>query len=342
MTDAAAAPSTLGAADTVLVTGAAGFIGSHIVRRALDRGCRVRAMVEPGDRAPELDGLKVDRIEVDVRDRQAVLDAVDGATLVVHTAAVYKFWAPDPEIFYEVNVGGTINVVEAASGAGLRTVYTSTVGTLGLRPDQRPAREGEYPHIDQLYGHYKRSKYVGEHEVLRRAAEGADVVLVQPTFPVGDGDRAPTPTGGTIVRFLTGAMPAYVDTVLNVADVADVAEGHLLAAERGRRGRSYILGGQDLTLQEMLQMLADHTGLPAPQRRVPGWIALTTARASDFVEGTVLRREPHVPLEAARMSAKPMSFDDSRARAELGYTSGPPAAALAKAADWFQANGYGS
>ncbi|HVX17048.1 MAG TPA: NAD-dependent epimerase/dehydratase family protein [Acidimicrobiales bacterium] len=326
--------------DLVLVTGAAGFIGSHIVKAALARGCRVRAMVEPGDPALELEGLDVERADVDVRDRAAVMDAVAGTSLVIHTAAVYKFWAPDPDVFYDVNVDGTIHVIEAAGAAGLRTVYTSTVGTLGLRADRQPATESERPRIDQLYGHYKRSKYVAEHEALRLAAQGADVVLGMPTFPVGDGDRAPTPTGGTILRFLNHQMPGFVDTVLNVVDVADVAEGHLLAAERGRTGRSYIFGGRDFTLAELLHVLADHTGLPAPTRHVPEWVALGAARASDFFEGTLLRREPHVPLEAARMSAKPMPFDDTRARTELGYTSGPPEAALARAADWFRAHGY--
>jgi len=166
------------------------------------------------------------------------------------------------------------------------------------------------------------------------------VVLVQPTFPVGAGDRGPTPTGHTIIRFLTGKMPAYVDTVLNVADVDDIAEGHLLAAERGRTGRSYILGGEDMTLHELLLVLADHTGLPAPTRRAPAWTALAAAHASELVERRLLHREPTVPLEAARMSSSPMTFDDTRARTELGYTSRPAAGALARAADWFRANGY--
>ena len=325
--------------DVVAITGAAGFIGSHIVDAARRRGCQVRALVEPGLPTTALEGIDAEVVPVDVRDREAVAAALDGATLVVHAAAVYRFWAPDPSVFYDVNVGGTINVIDAAAANGVRVVYTSTVGTIGIRPDHQPAQETDLPRIEQLYGHYKRSKYAGEHEALRRAAQGADVVLVQPTFPVGDRDHGPTPTGQTIVRFLTGGLPMYVDTVLNVVDVDDVAEGHLLAAEKGRSGRSYILGGENLTFHEMLEALSDHTGLKAPKRQAPAWTTLAAARASDFVESKLLHREPHVPLEGARMATSPMIFDDSRARQELGYTSKPAYGALARAADWFQANG---
>jgi dihydroflavonol-4-reductase len=329
----------LGTGDVVAITGAGGFIGGRIVLAALGRGAKVRALVEPGNDPVHLADLDVERIDVDIRDHSGVADAIEGVTLVVHTAALYRFWAPDPELFYDVNVGGTRNVLGVAADNGTRTVYTSTVGTIGLPPG-RPATEADYAHVEHLFGSYKRTKYVAEHEALRLAAEGADVVLAHPTFPVGEGDRTPTPTGDSILRFLNGGMPAFVDTVLNVADVDDVAEGHLLAAERGRRGRSYILGGENLTLGEMLSVLAAHTGLPAPTRTVPHWTALAAARASTFVQGRLLRREPAVPIEAARMSTTAMSFDTSRARKELGYTSRPAAEALGRAADWFVANGY--
>ncbi|HEY4377228.1 MAG TPA: hopanoid-associated sugar epimerase [Acidimicrobiales bacterium] len=329
-----------GEGDLVVVTGAAGFIGSHIVQAALGRGCRVRALVEPGVATVNLADVDAELVAVDVRDKAGVADAVDGAQLVVHAAALYRFWAPDPERFYDINVGGTTNVIEAAAASGTRVVYTSTVGTIGLRTDGQLATEDDHPHIEHLYGFYKRSKYAAEHEALRLAAQGADVVLALPTFPVGPADRSPTPTGQTILRFLNGRMPAYVETTLNVAHVADVAEGHLLAAERGRTGRSYILGGENLTLHELLDALAAHTGLPSPKHRAPSWTALAAGRVSTAVQGRLLHREPTVPLEAARMSTSRMSFDDSRARTELGYTSRPAAEALADAADWFQANGY--
>ncbi len=325
----------VGPGTVVCITGGAGFIGSHVVRAALARGASVRVGVEPGTSDAGLAGLPVERVATDVCDRGAVARLVEGADLVVHAAALYRFWHPEPSRFYEVNVDGTRNVLGAAAEGGVRAVYTSTVGTLGLRPGREPSREDDWPEVEHLHGHYKRSKYVAEHEALRLAAQGADVVLVQPTFPVGPGDRAPTPTGETVLRFLDGRLPAYVDTVLNVVAVEDVAAGHLLAADRGRRGRSYILGGEDLTLRRMVELLAAHTGLPAPTRTVPGWAALAAGRVSTAVEGSLLRRAPTVPLEGARMSVTAMAFDTSRARDELGYTSRPAAEALAAAADWF-------
>ena len=204
-------------------------------------------------------------------------------------------------------------------------MYTSTVGTLGLEhvSGSHSADERSFPDVRHLYGSYKRSKYVAEHEVLRAIAEGLPASLVLPTFPVGPGDRAPTPTGKLVLDFLNGRMPAYVDTVLNVAHVDDLAAGQVLALEKGRTGRSYILGGENLTLQQVLAELAVLTGLPAPYGKVPKSLALAVAAVSELVEGRLLRRHPSVPLEAARMSTSQMSFDISRARQELGYAPRP-------------------
>ena len=329
----------IGPQDTVAVTGASGFIGSRIVRAALERGAAVRALVEPGVDVANLADLEVTRAEVDIRDAPGVRAALDGATRVIHAAALYRFWAPDPAAFAAVNVEGTRNVLGAAAAAGIPSVYTSTVGTIGL-PGDRPADEDDYADVAHLFGHYKQTKFVAEHEALRIAAQGADIVLAHPTFPVGPGDRTPTPTGASILRFLDGGMPAFVDTTLNVVDVDDVAEGHLLAAERGRRGRSYILGGEDLGLGEMLAILAEYTGLPRPTRQVPHWTALGAARLSTLVQGRLLGRAPSVPMEAARMSTTAMSFDITRARTELGYAPRPAAEALARAADWFIDHGF--
>ena len=220
-------------------------------------------------------------------------------------------------------------------------MYTSTVGTLGLEhvSGVSSADERSFPDVRHLYGSYKRSKYVAEHEVLRAIAEGLPASLVLPTFPVGPGDRAPTPTGRLVLDFLNGRMPAYVDTVLNVAHVDDVAAGHVLALEKGRTGRSYILGGENLTLREVLEVLASVTGLPAPHGRVPTSLALAVAAVSELVEGRLLRRHPSVPLEAARMSTSRMSFDTSRARQELGYAPRPAVEALEASARWFAATG---
>lgn len=333
----------IGEGDRVAVTGAAGFIGSAVVRRLLDRGASVVALVEPAGDRQNLRGLDV-RIEVaDVRDRDAVRRAVDGARFVFHAAALYGFWARHAAHFYDVNVGGTLNVLDAAMATGSeRIVFTGTVGTIGLRGTslQRPATEDGVADISHLFGHYKRSKYVAEHEVLRAAAEGAPVVVVLPTFPLGPRDRRPTPTGKVVVDFLNGRMPGYVDTALNVAHVDDLATGHLLALERGTPGRSYIVGSENLTMRGLLDMLAQVTGLPNVTRRVPRALALAAGAASELVEGIALRRHPSVPLEAARMSTTVMVFDDARARKELGYTSRPAIEAVRDAARWFVDHGY--
>ena len=329
--------------ERVVVTGAAGFIGSSVLRELVDRRTEPVALVEPGGDTANLDGLDVERIEVDLRDAEGVAAAVDGARTVFHVAALYRFWSPEPASFYDVNVGGTRNVMRAARDAEVgRVVYTSTVGTLGVRgaTTGSPVDETSTAEVDHLFGLYKQSKYVAEHEALRAAAEGLPVVLVLPTTPVGPRDRGPTPTGRTVLEFLNGRFPGYVDTTLNIVDVEDVAHGHVLAAERGAVGRSYILGGENLDLREVLALLAEATGLPAPSRQFPGSLALAAAWVSDVVEGRLLGREPTIPLEAAKMSTTHMSFDDSRARTELGYTSRPAGEALARAAHWFAESGY--
>jgi dihydroflavonol-4-reductase len=324
----------------VLVTGATGLIGSAVTRALLAEGRGVVALVQPGVDDGALAGLDVDRQVADLRDPAALSRAVAGCDTVFHIAALYRFWAADPTDFYTINVGGTRNVLAAARDAGVeRVVYTSTVGTLGL-DHGKPAAETDYPDVGHLFGAYKRSKYVAEHEVLRAAAEGQRISLVQPTTPMGPGDRAPTPTGRIVLDFLNGKMPAFVDTELNVVHVDDVARGHLLVAAKGAPGRSYIVGGENLSLGDVLGLLADITGLPRPRLRVPHGLAFAAARVSETVEGRLLRRPPSVPLEAVRMSTTRMAFDDSRARSELGYTSRPAAAALTDAARWYLDNGY--
>lgn len=328
------------AGDGVLVTGASGFIGSAITRALLAEGHPVIAFVEAQADLRNLDGLDVTIATGDLRDPHDVASAMSGCRSVFHVAALYRFWAPDPRLFYEVNVNGTRNVLAAARAHGVeRIVYTSTVGTLGLHGD-RPSTEDDYPDVAHLFGAYKRSKYVAEHEVLRAAAQGAPVVLVHPTMPIGPRDRAPTPSGRLVVDYLNGRMPGYVDTVLNIVHVDDVALGHLLAYERGAPGRSYILGSQNLALRDVLRELAALTGLPEPRFRVPRSVSLAAAWVSDTVEGRLLKRTPAVPLEAARMSTTRMAFDDRRARAELGYSPRPAVDALADAARWYADNGY--
>jgi ornithine--oxo-acid transaminase len=329
--------------DRVVITGASGFIGSAVVRAVLARGAKVVAVVEPGADTANLAGLDVEQVTADVRDATALRSICTGARYVFHLAAIYRFWAKDPRIFHDVNVGGTLNVMEAVQAAGCqRMVYTSTVGVIGLHGTQhgRPADETEYADVAHLFGHYKRTKFTAEHEVLRAAAEGLDVSLALPTFPLGPGDRAPTPSGKVVLDFLNGRMPAYVDTALNVCHVDDLAVGHVAALEHGRRGRSYILGGENLSMREILQNLADCSGLPMPRFEVPRAVVLSAARASAFVDGRVLRREPRVPLEGAQMSTTKMIFNDNRARAEIGHKSRPARLAIEDSARWFADNGY--
>lgn len=324
----------------VLVTGATGFIGSAVVRALVAEGRSVVALVQPGAAEHALAGLDVESRTADLRDRHAIARAVAGCTSVFHLAALYRFWSRDPRTFYAVNVGGARNVLGAARNAGVeRVVYTSTVGTLGL-DDDRPADENDYPDVGHLFGGYKRSKYVAEHEVLRAAAEGLPVSLVLPTAPIGPGDHGPTPTGKIVLDFLNGRMPGYVDTVLNVVHVDDVARGHLLVHDKGKVGRSYIVGGTNMSLADILGELAEITGLPRPRLRVPRGVAFAAGRVSEAVEGRLLHRQPSVPLEAVRMSTTRMAFDDGRARSELGYTSRPARQALLDSVRWYLENGY--
>ncbi|MGZ4433613.1 MAG: hopanoid-associated sugar epimerase [Trebonia sp.] len=325
------------------VTGASGFIGSAVARALQARGAAVVAVVEPGADDRNLVDVDAERAVADIRDSAAVRAACTGARFVVHLAAIYRFWARDPRIFYDVNVGGTLNVLDAVRATGCeRLVFTSTVGVLGLAATRQGklADETSCTDISHLFGHYKRSKYVAEHEVLRAAAEGLDVCIVLPTFPLGPGDVRPTPTGKLVLDFLNGKMPGYVETAMNVTHVDDLARGHLAALERGNKGRSYILGGENLSMRAVLQILASYSGLPMPRLAIPRGLALTAGVASDLIEGRLFRREPRVPLEAARMSATRMIFNDERARSELGHTSRPAREAIEESARWFADNGY--
>jgi len=326
-----------------VVTGAAGFVGSAVTRALLERGAQIVTVLQPGADQTSVEGLAVERVEADVRDAAAVRRAVDGARVVFHVAALYRFWSPDPDEFYEVNVGGTLNVLDAARVSGCeRVVYTSTVGTIGLdgTTSGAPADESSWPRVEHLFGSYKRSKYVAEHEVLRAAAQGLPVVLVQPTLPVGPRDRAPTPTGRIVLDFLNGRMPGWFETSLNVVDVDDLAVGHIAALELGHQGRSYVLGGENMEFRAILGTLAEETGLPRPVVRVPAGLALGAAYVSELIEGRLARRPPSVPLEGTRMATTRMIYSDQRARRELSYCSRPAREALVRSARWFADNGY--
>ena len=317
-----------------LVTGASGFVGGAVARALLRRGAHVRVFLRPGS-MPNLDGA--DGIEIargDLRDAQAVCAAAKGCDAIFHVAALYSFAAPAAEVL-AVNVGGTRNVIEAARGAGARLVYTSSIATIGgmrdgVLPDESSSPKGPPP------GPYKKSKWEAEALVREEASRGLDVVIVNPTFPVGVGDIKPTPTGAVIRDFLDRRIPAYVDTGMNVVDVDDVAQGHILAFDRGQRGHRYILGHANLTMRELLEELAAVAGRKAPRIRLPHMLALGLAHADAFVEGRILGRAPRIPLEGVRTAREVMFADCSRARRELGLRQTPVREALAKAVRWFE------
>jgi dihydroflavonol-4-reductase len=322
-----------------LVTGATGFVGSHVARLLVERGRRVRVLVRAASDACALEGLAVERAAGDLRDPASLDGALAGVRDVYHVAADYRLWARNPQEIYESNVTGTRNLLDAARRAGVeRFVHTSTVATVAVPRPALPDESTESA-LGEMIGHYKRSKWLGEQEAFRAAERGLPVVIVNPTAPVGPGDWKPTPTGRLIVDFLAGRIPAYVDTGLNVVAVEDVAEGHLAAAEKGKRGQRYILGGRNMTLKEILDALAEMTGRPAPRVRLPHAVALAAGYA-DHVVSRVLGREPNIPLDGVKMARHKMWVDCSKAARDLGFQAGPVEAALERAVRWYEKNGY--
>ncbi len=325
---------------TTLVTGAAGFVGSHVARHLSLAGFPVRVLLRSSSSLHALENLQVERMEGDLRDAASLDRALQGVSRVIHVAADYRLWCRNPQEIYENNVTGTRNLLEAAGRAGVvRFVYTSTVATIAVhRPGSLPNEETKAG-VDEMIGHYKRSKFLAEQEALRAAANGLPVVIVNPTAPIGPGDWKPTPTGRIILDFLNGRMPAYVDTGLNFVAVEDVAAGHALAAERGRIGERYILGGRNMTLKNVLDALAKITGLPAPRVRLPHAVALAAAYG-DQLYSRVVGREPQIPVEGVRMSRHKMWVESSKAARELGYQAGSIEAALERAVRWYEEHGY--
>ncbi len=324
-----------------LVTGASGFIGSHVAQQLAARGERVRVLLRRSSQVRAIEGLPVERAEGDLRDADSLARAFEGVSRVFHVAADYRLWARHPREIYESNVTGTRNLLEAARRQGgiERFVYTSTVATVAVPRRGLLPNEDTVAGVEEMIGHYKRSKLLAEQEALRAAADGLPVVIVNPTTPVGPGDWKPTPTGRIILDFLNGRMPGYVDTGLNLVPVEDVAAGHVLAAERGRVGQRYILGGCNLTLKEILGVLSRITGRRAPRLRLPHAVALAAGYA-DSVVSRVLGREPRIPLEGVRMARHKMFVDCSRAARELGFTAGAVEQALERAVRWYEENGY--
>jgi len=322
------------------VTGGTGFVGAHVVRALLRRGRTVRCLVRSSSRLSNLEELPVEMMAGDVTDPASLSRAMAGARTVFHCAADYRLSARDPREIYAANVEGTRNVLAAASEVGAeKVVYTSSVGALGLNRDGRPGNEETPVEPRSLIGHYKKSKHQAERVAEEWAAKGLPIVIVNPSTPVGEMDIKPTPTGQMIVDFANRRMPAYVETGLNLVDVRDVAEGHALAAEKGRVGEKYILGNRDMTLKEIFDALSRLTGVPSPRVRLPHWVPLAAA-AVDTLASRLTGRQPRVPLEGARMSRHRMFFDAGKAVRELGLPQTPIEEALGRAVAWFRENGY--
>lgn len=324
----------------VLVTGASGFVGGAVARALVDAGTEVRVLVRADSDRRNFDGLPVEPVTGDLRDQASLHRALTGCRQLYHVAAHYALWAKDPSIFYDVNVTGTRNMLEAARSVGIeRTVYCSTIGAIGLPPAGGVGTETTPVSLDQMAGHYKRSKFLAEQEVLNLAKDGLPVVIVNPSAPVGAGDVKPTPTGQVIVDFMKGRMPAYIETGMNLIDVDDVAAGHLLAMEKGRQGERYILGNKNLMLREVFEILSRLTGVKAPSLRLPRLAVLPLAYGNQWI-AALTGRTPRIPLEGVKMAKYKMHYDCSKAVRELGLPQTPPEVALEKAVRWFRTHGY--
>ena len=323
------------------VTGATGFLGAHVARALAEQGAELRLLVRPTSDLRNLEGLRADRVTGDLRSPGSLEKAIAGCDTVFHVAADYRLWVREPEQMYRSNVEGTRALLEAARKNGVRrVVYTSTVATMGFTSNGHPADEESRVSIGDMIGHYKRSKFMAEQVALGAGRSGQDVVVVNPSTPVGELDIKPTPTGRIIVDFLKKRFPAYVDTGLNLVDATACARGHGAALEKGRSGQRYILGGENLTLKQILDKLGAITGLPSPRVKVPYFMALATGVFDEVVTGRILGREPRATIDAVRMGRKKMFVSSAKAERELGWTVVSVDDALRRAAAWFQAKGY--
>ena len=322
-----------------LVTGATGFVGAAVARALLRHHFRVRVLVRPSSDRTNLRGLNVEAVSGDLTDAASLERAAQGCEALFHVAADYRLGARDPAQLYHNNVEGTRNVLTAAQRANVRRiVYTSSVATVGIPNDGTPGNESTPVALENMIGHYKRSKFLAEEVVRAAAKEGVPVVMASPSTPVGPGDIKPTPTGQLVLDAAAGRMPAYVDTGLNIVHVDDVAAGHLLAYDRGRVGERYILGGEDMTLRQILAMIAAQVGARPPSVRLPYGLVLPMAYVAEGI-AKLTGRSGRLTLEGVRMSRKIMFFSSAKAVQELGYSWRPPQTAFADAIDWFRANG---
>lgn len=324
----------------ILVTGGTGFIGHHVVRRLCAEGFPIRVLARRSSPLTMLESLPVDVAIGDLQDFASLRRAVEGCSVVFHVAADYRLWSADPKELYRTNLEGTESMLQAAWEAGVeRFIYTSTVGTLNFSKNGKAATESDSARFETLAGDYKKSKFLAEEAALRYADQGFPVVVLNPTAPVGEGDRKPTETGKMIVDFLNRKMPAYIDTGLNLVDVRDVAEGHVAALRRGRVGERYILGGRNMSFRDILRTLGSISGVPAPSFRMPYKVALWAGKVDCWIAQR-RGRAPRIPLEGVKMAEYKMYVICEKAERELGYEARPIESALERAVRWFRENGY--
>jgi len=324
-----------------LVTGATGFVGSHVARVLAEKGAELRLLVRSSSNLKNIEGLNAERVVGDLRDPDSLEKAMSGCDAVFHVAADYRLWVRDPEQMYKANVEGTRALLRAAKKSGVRrVVYTSSVATMGFSSNGQLADENAPVSLDSMIGPYKRSKFMAEQVAMEAGRKEMDVVTVNPTTPVGDHDIKPTPTGRIVVDFLKKRFPAYVDTGLNLVDVDECARGHVQAFEKGKSGERYILGGENLTLKQILDKLGAITGLPSPTIKVPYVVALATGVVDEVFTGRIMGKEPRATIDAVRMGKKKMFVTSAKAERELGWKQVSVDNALQRAVDWFRANGY--
>ena len=323
------------------VTGATGFLGSHVARALAEQGAQLRLLVRPTSDLRNLAGLNAERVVGDLRDPASFDKALGGCEAVFHVAADYRLWVRDPDEMYRSNVEGTRSLLAAARQRGVRrVVYTSSVATMGFTSNGSLADEDSPVSIDDMIGPYKRSKFMAEQVACEAARDGLDVVVVNPTTPIGERDIKPTPTGRIVVDFMKRKFPAYVDTGLNLVDATQCARGHIQALDKGKRGERYILGGENLTLKQILDHLGAITGLKSPTVKLPYVCALAAGVVDETVTGRILGREPRATIDAVRMGRKMMFVSSAKAERELDWRTVPVDGALRRAVDWFHSNGY--
>ena len=323
------------------VTGATGFLGSHVARALSENGANLRLLVRPTSNLKNLEGLNADTATGDLRDAASLEKAMSGCDTVFHVAADYRLWVRDPNEMYRSNVDGTRAILESARKNGVhRVVYTSSVATIGFRKDGQAADEDSPVSLDDMIGHYKRSKFMAEQVALEAGRGGMHVVTVNPTTPIGEQDVKPTPTGRIVVDFLKRKFPAYVETGLNLVDVRTCALGHVAALEKGKSGQRYILGGENLTLKQILDKLGQITGLPSPKVKLPYFFAYMAGVVDENITGRLLKGDPRATVETVRMGKKMMFASSAKAERELGWKIVSVDGALRRAVEWFRANGY--